>query len=160
MTTPSIPYTLTGIIRDVTNAVLENADVQIYLLRTGEAISGTTNSAGEYIIDLANMEEEYTANDEIQITAYKKAGDIIRFQQIRRTIDVNSGYTEQNMTLVAQNPHQPEAIGPISSVFREHDPVAQARRSILVGYTEAGEILPLKVTKDSSGFYGLLNVTP
>lgn len=98
MVVPSYPCS--GIISDVDGTTaMEGATVTAYNCTKHEWLpddmKGTTNAAGEYIIDLANFPTDYSDGDKVHILAYYGNKHI----DVRHTIDIGVGSFEQNMYL-------------------------------------------------------------
>ena len=67
---PKIPYLVYGIVYNSSNSASSGVSVYAKDETTGESTpSVTTNSSGQYIIDLANLNSGYTTGDFIQIIA-------------------------------------------------------------------------------------------
>jgi len=65
------PYPISGVVYDTDNStVVELATVLAYNQTNNESLSVTTNSSGEYSLDLANYDTDWTAGDVIFISAF------------------------------------------------------------------------------------------
>ena len=94
------PYPVSGIIKDVDNStVLKDVIVTAYNETKNEEITvtSTTNSSGEYTLDLANFPTDYENGDTIILKATKSGTDKIK--EYRFTIDTGEGSEEKNLTL-------------------------------------------------------------
>ena len=92
------PYPVSGYIYESDGSTaLENAVVTARNVRTGEFLSlkSVSNSAGEYIIDLANFSSGYNNGDLVRIYAYEPSG---YFYLGNTTINATTGLEERNLT--------------------------------------------------------------
>jgi len=97
----SPPYPVSGIINDVDGStVLENVRVTAFNSNTNEWMIGkgaiSSNSLGEYTIDLANFSSGYTDNDVIFILAYIGK---YKSMEYRITVDTAIGSTTQTIIM-------------------------------------------------------------
>ena len=86
------PYPISGIVYDIDgSSVVEGATVTVYNETTGEELSEsvTTNSNGEYTVDLANFPSGYSDGDVIVVKATKSGTDKIK--EYRTTVDTSQG---------------------------------------------------------------------
>lgn len=65
------PFPVSGTITDMNASSLEGATVYVYDLNNQEGRQATTNSSGQYSVDLANMVNDYEDGDRIIIEAFK-----------------------------------------------------------------------------------------
>ena len=153
------PHPVSGIITDSNGSTPEGTVVIIFNIRTNGKITGTTNSSGEYTLDLANSSEaEYADGDEILIRALIN-GEHIRMQEIRKTISTSTGFLNQDLTLFGAQPKQDlETLNSHDVSIREHDSRFRAKRLIIVAPTANGEVVPIMSELDSTGKYGKLSV--
>ena len=64
------PHPINGVIKNVDDStVVENATVTIYDEDANDSVSGTTDSNGVYLVDMANMTAEYTIGNNITVEA-------------------------------------------------------------------------------------------
>uniref|UniRef100_A0A6H1ZRV1 Uncharacterized protein n=1 Tax=viral metagenome TaxID=1070528 RepID=A0A6H1ZRV1_9ZZZZ len=96
----AVPYPISGYVYDIDGiTVLANIKVTAINTTQGNRLPNTaiatTNSLGEFIIDLANLPTDYANNDKIHIVAYtiKKSLDS------RHTVDTVAGSYSHNMVL-------------------------------------------------------------
>jgi len=68
---PSLPYIIYGIAKEIDNTGLEDAQVTAVNLMTEESIVATTDSDGNYVIDLGNLPSGYNNGDKIIIRTSK-----------------------------------------------------------------------------------------
>jgi len=85
---PGAPYPVTITAFDIDNTTkLSSATVTIIEIATQERLTGTTNAAGQVILDLSNFTSGYTNGDVVHIIAsknWKSGGD-------RHVIDTGTG---------------------------------------------------------------------
>lgn len=68
---PATPYPISGIVYAPDNTTAVNgAKVVAYNSTSGEATATTSNSSGEYIVDLANLTSGYDSGDVIYLSAF------------------------------------------------------------------------------------------
>ena len=96
------PYPVSGLIRDTDGStVVANAVVTAWNATKGEQLPGgahsTTNSVGEFTIDLANFPSDYSDNDVIFLYARNAANN--KIIDHRFLIDTALGSTEKSMDL-------------------------------------------------------------
>ena len=72
MVDPRTPYGLSGLIYDINSTVIDGATVKATNTRTEDITTTTTNSLGQYTLDLANFTSVYATNDIIFVQAWKK----------------------------------------------------------------------------------------
>lgn len=98
---PSSSYPISGVIKDIDNStLLSGVTVTAYNDTTDEEISitSTTNSVGEYSLDLANLVSGYSNGDYVVLKA--TSGD--KIQQYGFTV-TSTGYEEHNLVMTYQD---------------------------------------------------------
>jgi hypothetical protein len=89
---PSIPYPIDGIVYDIDGStVVSGAMVVVLNTTTHEKTSTTTNSLGQFILDLANLTSGYSNSDKTQITAFYGTDSGQRCLSKRHTVDIGTG---------------------------------------------------------------------
>jgi len=103
-------------------------------LRTGDIANKTTDSDGEYIIDLANFPTfAQVNNDPLLIRSYR-GGKLFAFAEIRVTLKLGIGSLEnQDMTLVPEFPEQPKDNDQKVMDRKEHHTTENAKKTFSVG---------------------------
>lgn len=94
------PYPVSGKVYDVDRTVEGDVTVKLTNSRTGDTLSQTTNSSGEFVFDLANFTNSYVDNDLILIQAWKKDGSY-NVRVVSSTIIVSGSSAEKNLYLRA-----------------------------------------------------------
>jgi len=89
------PYPISGIIYDSDNNVINGVTVSVINTSSNEELTTTTNSSGEYVIDLANLTSGYMDGDIISI--YSSYGR--RYSEQFHTVVVTTGIGTQDLTL-------------------------------------------------------------
>ena len=108
MVNPLIPFPISGLVTGVNKAVIANAIVEVYNLRTGQKADTKTKSNGVYLLDLSNFTFAQVNNDPLLIRSYLK-GTLFSFAEIRATLNLGEGKLEnQDMTLIPELPEQPK----------------------------------------------------
>jgi len=98
---PYTSYPISGVVKDSDNStLLEGATVTAYNETNEEEISitSTTNSVGEYTLDLANLTTSGYA-DEDYIVLKVTYPDSDKIAQYRFQVDTDVGYEEKNLTV-------------------------------------------------------------
>jgi len=90
------PFPLSGKVYDIDETVEEGVTVKIRNTRTDATDSTITNSAGEYVFDLANLTGTYADNDIILIQAWKNGSP---FKFITTSALVSGDSIELNLYL-------------------------------------------------------------
>lgn len=94
---PSQSYPLFGVLKDSSENVVSGATVTCFNVNTGEwlkaSAQSTTNSLGEYGIDLYNLDDGYSNNDTIQTVA--SSGD--DRGTITHAVNTVTGFLNQNL---------------------------------------------------------------
>ena len=150
MADPRTLHSLSGYIYDINSTPLNGATVKITNTRTGDILSTTTNSQGEYVFELAELTNGYTDSEKILIQSWKK-GTIFKSESIMVTISGNS--TEQDLTLKPSLERNLKVKDIKDIQNEEYSDLSNAKRSLLVD--ETGEVIdtnnPLNVNiKDIS----------
>jgi len=91
----AVPYPISGIIYDSDSEVLNGVTVSVINTDSNEELTTTTNSSGEYILDLANLTSGYRNGDLISI--YSSYGR--RYSEQFHTVVTSTGYGTKNLTL-------------------------------------------------------------
>lgn len=66
---PSTPYPISGTVSDNSSTLLNGVLVSVVNTESNEELTTTTNSIGEYAVDLANLTSGYTIGDKISVYA-------------------------------------------------------------------------------------------
>jgi len=86
---PNFPYIILVTVRDVSNSLVSGITVTSYNETTGEVITAntTTDANGQTLIDLNNMNEGYSDDDYVQITASGSGdtGEVLKFKAVCKT---------------------------------------------------------------------------
>lgn len=92
---PTLGHLISGKVYDIYGSPLGGATVMVTHASISPALSATTNSSGEYIINLSGLESQWSVGDSISINATKtKEGTITE------TNTISSGASQtQNLTL-------------------------------------------------------------
>jgi len=101
---PSQPYAITGKVYDTDGStVVSGASIQAWNKRTGKPLSEaeTTNSNGDYILDLSNFPDSNFQNGD-NITVEATSGN--KRVQYRTTVDTSVGFETKNLTLLYLDP--------------------------------------------------------
>lgn len=94
MPAPASSHPVTGIVRDADSNLLDGASVVVTHSSSEETLSATSNSAGEYMVNLKNL-TTWSVGDALSITSSKST-----FGTKTETTTISSaGSTEQNITL-------------------------------------------------------------
>jgi len=64
---PSNPYIISGTITDEDSNIVSSTLVTAHSITNSERITFTTNSSGQYVLDLANLTSGYTVGDTINV---------------------------------------------------------------------------------------------
>jgi hypothetical protein len=89
---PYIPYPIDGTVYDIDGSTkVAGATVIAFNVDTGERTSTTTDSSGDFLIDMANFASGYSDGDRIQGTISYGSGSGIRCMSRRHTIDTAVG---------------------------------------------------------------------
>ena len=141
------PYPISGTITNQDGVNSTDATVKFTNLRTNESITITTNDAGEYVIDLANMKQEYQNGDMLYIVA--EADNRYSMYNFR-TIVTSTGYSELDMTIYyVLDKNRVSGLRDIP-IFT-YEPLASAKRTVPLLITDDGKWLPTKGVDDGSG---------
>jgi len=93
---PGVPYPFHGTIQDSDENALGALRVVLTNVNTNDELTGTTNSSGEFMFDLANLSKGYSDGD--QISVYASYGRY--YDEIYYTVDVSVSYaSDQDLTL-------------------------------------------------------------
>lgn len=105
-----IPFPISGIVYDINGSTaLSNVNVNLYSETNEEQLStshqGTTNAAGEYTIDGANLSSGVSNSDILVIVTTKtnSTRNTTKIKEHRFTADTSQGYYEKNLTLTYYN---------------------------------------------------------
>lgn len=129
---PVAPYPISGVVYDdngtgSTNLV-DGATVIVRNVTKNEFEAVATNSAGEFLVDLANFTTDYSNSDRIQITAFFGAGSNEIVLDRRHTIDTAVGfYNAGNMILHPLGDH----------FFGNYTPTTYVSKKALLSYSIA-----------------------
>lgn len=143
-----------GVISGVNGSALSGATVSIMDLRTGESVSDTTNSAGEYTIEIGTLLPNGVANSDkilIRVSDSQSSG-VIKANEIVVAVNTVTGSTEQDLTVIAAGTETYNVARSEQDVMnKEHSEVDNAKRVIQVGRTSDQKVLPMKMVDDGSG---------
>ncbi|MBW6469623.1 MAG: carboxypeptidase-like regulatory domain-containing protein [Methanosarcinaceae archaeon] len=93
------PYTISGTIYDVDGTfVLASATIRVTNKRLNETRSTSTDTNGEYVIDLANY-KGYRNGDPILIEAYILGDSVKKYKNATVTVNTTTGYSAQDLTV-------------------------------------------------------------
>jgi len=99
-------YPVSGVVTDQAGANLEGARVTVYNKTKDQWLresvhGGTTNSSGQYTIDLGNQITQWEDNDVIFLVFYERDADGAKFSnaEYRFLIDEGAGSTTQNAVI-------------------------------------------------------------
>lgn len=143
------PYPISGIVYDIDGTTaLSGVIVKLRNITTGEWLPqsawSTTNSLGEYSIDIANLTGSgYSNNDKLQVTAYTA----LKSMNFRHTVDTVTGFLNQNMPL-----HHGGAIFSTAYLISAiaHNASATARTIQLFDRKNDTLILPIRVPANNT----------
>ncbi|MBW6469624.1 MAG: hypothetical protein K0A90_00200 [Methanosarcinaceae archaeon] len=97
---PASPYPISGVVYEIdTSTVKASATVIAYNQRTTETVTVTTNSSGEYSLDLANLSSGYNSGDVIFISAYF-GNESIDYRTTTSASDTVGGSETKNLYLM------------------------------------------------------------
>lgn len=90
---PVNSYLINGTVYDLDGSTAsDGAKVTIYNVTTKEKTSTTTNSSGQFLLDLANLASGYTIGDKIVLTAQIGTGSATRSLSKRKTTAAADNY--------------------------------------------------------------------
>lgn len=102
---PASPYQIYGVVDDTDNSTpLESVNMVAYNVTTGEELTTTTDSNGEYLFDLANLTSSYSSGDVIFISAYI-ANKSVDYRTTASAGDDTGGTEEKNLYMMWGNTH-------------------------------------------------------
>lgn len=148
---PQPPHPIRGIIYDENSLVKDGVMVTVTNFRTDEGTNVTTNTAGEYILDLANLPSGYEDKDILLLQAYINEPPE-KYDDATLTCDTSVDEQTQNLTL--------KLILPIHSIRKVTDmelkrtifsPTSRAFRVLLVDEDGTPKDLT-KIGNDSTYF--------
>jgi len=71
--TTTQPYPVSGKVYDIDGTAEGGVTVRLTNTRTKETLTATTNTSGEYVLDLSNLESGWNNNDVVFLQAWEKS---------------------------------------------------------------------------------------
>ena len=96
-----IPYPVSGTVTKANGSVADGATVVLLNVELEETISTTTNSSGEYLLDLVNLTSDYAHSQYCYMIA--RYGSPTQYATATFIVDTAAGSKEQNFTLERVN---------------------------------------------------------
>ena len=144
-----LPYWVFGTVSEEDGDPVSGATVVLTMQRTGDTLTTTTNATGKYVLDLANLDNEYIEGDELNVTIEGASGGLTF---IVDTVNNEEGILA-DITLSSELDVYPDTADdedrytPLSSIVSEHY-IASLLIMITIVVTF---ILYMKVLKKRSG---------
>lgn len=128
----SIPYPISGTVTNPDGSNVENANVYAFNTRNDTEIPTTTNSSGQYVLDLANLSEDYQNRDIIHVRVL--IGGPERYANSYHYVDTSTGSATVDFTLQISYEKFKKGERITDRVVQEStfEPSALGRRTVLV----------------------------
>ena len=110
---PVAPYPISGVVMDTNSTTrVSGATVIAWDVTQQTSTQTTTNTNGEFVMDLANMSVDYADDDRVQIITFTGTGSNHRSLDHRHLVDTAVGTSDQgNMVLKPTEDHYFNSIG-------------------------------------------------
>lgn len=95
---PALPHEIRGTVYDENSIVKEGVTVSVTDLRLNQGLTKETDPSGNYIIDLANLPDDYADKDVLSVQAYINEPPE-KYANATLTLDTGVDFQVQNLTL-------------------------------------------------------------